>query len=249
MVFPLRRPEDSTLKAGRSRLIVLMSLLAALDIILSPIPIYPYGPSFAAMMKPFDGIVLGPIGGASAAFLGGVIATFIWPGSASLLYATWIPGLVGALGAGMLITRRWYVSFGLLGLIILGFLLHPWGRLVFVLASWDKIVALACIIPASRIVERTLRDRTNLRWLSWSMGTVSFISTELDAATGNLIFLILAQMGLYGPMTPESLPPLFLPYVLIDPAVRLMAGIAAALILVPVLYYSEKANLLRWPLT
>lgn len=223
--------------------------MAALDIILSLIPIYPYGPSIAAIMKPFEGIMLGPFGGAFAAFLGGVIATSIWYASAPLLWATWIPGLVGALGAGMLFTRRWYVSFGLLGLIILGFLLHPWGSMVFIYANWDKIIALASIIPASRIVARTLKDRMNLRWLSWSIGLVSFISTEMDAATGNLIFLFLAQAGLYGPLTPEGLIPLFLPYVLIDPAVRFGVGIAGALILVPVLFTSEKANLLKWPLT
>jgi len=227
-------------KVEHSRLIVFVSLLAALDIILSTVPIYQYGPSIAAIMKPFDGVMLGPLGGAMAALLGGVIATFIWPGSAALLYVTWIPGLVGAIGAGMLFTRRWYVSFALFGLVILGFLLHPWGSSVFIYACWDKVIALASIMPASRIVGRTLKDHTNLSWLSWSVGLVSFISTEMDAATGNLIFLFLAQVGLYGPMTPEVLPSLFLPYVLVDPA---------ALILAPVLYISEKANILKWPLT
>jgi hypothetical protein len=237
------------MKLERSRLIVLVSLLAALDIILSLVPIYPVGPSIAAIMKPFEGIMLGPLGGALAAFLGGVIATFIWPGSAALLYATWIPGLVGALGAGMLFTRRWYLSFALLMAVIVGFLLHPWGSSVFIYANWDKIIALVLIMPASRMVERTLRDRTNLKSLPWSVGMVAFISTEMDAATGNLIFLFLAQAGLYGPMTSEGLLPLFLPYVLVDPAVRLGVGIAAALILAPVLYTCEKANILKWPLT
>lgn len=237
------------MKAEHSRLIAFVSLLAALDIILSIVPIYQYGPSVAAIMKPFDGIMLGPMGGAMAALLGGVIATFIWPGSAALLYATWIPGLVGAIGAGMLFTRRWYVSLILFGLVILGFMLHPWGGSVFIYACWDKVIALATILPASRIAGRALKDRMNLRWLSWGVGLVSFISTEMDAATGNLIFLFLAQAGLYGPMAPQGLLPLFLPYVLIDPAVRLGVGIAAALILVPILHISEKSYLLKWPLT
>jgi len=233
----------------RSRVVILISLFAALDIVLSIIPIYPYGPSVGAIMKPFDGIILGPLGGSMAAFLGGLVSTFIWPGSAALLYATWIPGLVGALGAGFLFTRRWYISFGLLALLIAGFLLHPWGGAVFIYASWDKIVALVCILPASRAAELALRNRTDLRILSLSTGLVSFISTEMDAATGNLIFLFLAQAGLYGPMTPDGLLPLFLPYVLVDPAVRLGVGIAAALMLAPILFTCEKAGLLRWPLT
>jgi len=98
-------------------------------------------------------------------------------------------------------------------------------------------------------MERTLRDRTDLKLLSWSVGLASFISTEMDAATGNLIFLFLAQVGFYGPLTPDGLLPLFLPYVLVDPAVRLGVGVAAALILVPVLFTFERANLLKWPLT
>jgi hypothetical protein len=45
------------------------------------------------------------------------------------------------------------------------------------------------------------------------------------------------------------LPPLFIPYTFLDPAVRTLVGVVCAFVLTPVLVAAEKANLLKWPLT
>jgi hypothetical protein len=43
-----------------TRLVTLVSALAALDIVLAAIPLIPYGPSAGALVKPSEGIFLGP---------------------------------------------------------------------------------------------------------------------------------------------------------------------------------------------
>jgi hypothetical protein len=226
---------------------MLVSSFAALDIVLAAIPLIPYGPSAGALVKPSEGIFLGPWGGMFAAFIGGIVSNVVWPSTAVLGLATWIPGVVGAFGAGMLLKGRWKPVLVLLLAVLLVFFAHPFGPPVFLYANWDKAVALGLAYPAFRLVNRGMRERGSVRALAPGIGLVSFIATEMDAATGNLIFLL--EAGPIFGLTGEMLPSLFIPYTFLDPAVRVLVGVMCALVLTPVLVAAEKANLLKWPLT
>jgi len=116
-----------------------------------------------------------------------------------------------------------------------------------VYANWDKAVALALVYPAFRLVNRGMRERGSVKALMPAIGLASLIATEMDGATGNLVFLL--EAGPIFGLTKEMLPALFIPYTFLDPAVRLLVGVVCALVLTPVLVAAEKANLLRWPLT
>jgi len=242
-----RRIALSGRKPLSTKLITLVSAFAALDIVLATIPLIPYGPSAGALVKPSEGIFLGPWGGMFAAFIGGIVSSVIWPSTAVLGLATWIPGVIGAFGAGMLLKGKWKPVALLLLVILLGFFVHPFGPPVFVYANWDKAIALALVYPAFRLVNRGLRERGSVKALMPVLGLVSFIATEIDGATGNLVFLLEAW-PVFG-LTGEMLPALFIPYTFLDPAVRVLVGIVCALVLTPVLVAAEKANLLKWPLT
>ena len=161
--------------------------------------------------------------------------------------ATWIPGVIGAFGAGMLLKGRWKAVLILFAAILLAFFLHPFGPGVFLYADWDKVVALCMIIPVSMLVRRQLGSRESVKALAPVIGLVSLIATEMDGATGNLIFLLEAE-PLFG-LKKEMLPALFIPYTFLDPATRVLIGIVCALVLTPVLVAAERANLLKWPLT
>jgi hypothetical protein len=230
-----------------TKLLALVSVLAALDIVLEVVPLIPYGPSAGVLVKPSEGILLGPWGGMLAAIVGGIVSSVIWPWTAVLGLGTWIPGVIGALGAGLLLKSRWKTVATLLLIILVGFLLHPFGSSVFLYADWDKMIALGLVYPAFRLVNHGMRQRGNLKALMPAVGLIAFVSTEIDGATGNLIFLLEAQ-PLFG-LTREMLPALFIPYTFLDPAVRLLVGVLCALVLTPVLVAAEKANLLKWPLT
>ncbi len=230
-----------------TRLVTLVSALAALDVVLAVIPLIPYGPSAAALVKPSEGILLGPWGGMFAALVGGIVSNVVWPSTAVLGLATWIPGVIGAFGAGMLLKGRWKVVALTLAAILVGFLVHPFGPSVFLYANWDKAIALVLVYPVSKFATMRMNKRGNVKALIPVIGLVSLIGTEIDGATGNLIFLLEAE-PIFG-LTGEMLPPLFIPYTLLDPAVRLLIAMICALVLTPVLVGVEKANLLKWPLT
>lgn len=230
-----------------TRLITLVSAIAALDIVLTAIPLIPYGPSAGALVKPSEGILLGPWGGMLAAFIGGIISSFVWPSTAVLGLATWIPGVIGAFGAGMLLKGKWKIVLALFAGILIAFFLHPFGPDVFLYANWDKIVALVLIMPVSVVVKRQLGNRGSVKALAPNIGLVSLIATEMDGATGNLIFLLEAQ-PFFG-LSKEMLPALFIPYTFLDPGTRVLIGIICALVLTPVLVAAERANMLKWPLT
>jgi hypothetical protein len=224
-----------------------VSAIAALDIVLTAIPLIPYGPSAGALVKPSEGILLGPWGGMLAAFIGGIISSFVWPSTAVLGLATWIPGVIGAFGAGMLLKGKWKIVLALFAGILIAFFLHPFGPDVFLYANWDKIVALVLIMPVSVVVKRQLGNRGSVKALAPNIGLVSLIATEMDGATGNLIFLLEAQ-PFFG-LSKEMLPALFIPYTFLDPGTRVLIGIICALVLTPVLVAAERANMLKWPLT
>jgi len=234
-------------KPPLSKLITLVCSIAALDIVLAVIPLIPYGPSAAVLLKPSEGILLGALGGPLAAFIGGLISSVIWPATAALGLATWVPGVVGAFGAGMLMKRKWKPVFATMLVILLGFIVHPLGAPVYLYANWDKTIALALIYPVYRFADHRLNERGSVKALMPAIGLIALIGTEMDGATGNLVFLIEA-----GPMiglTAQMLPAMFIPYTFLDAGVRVLVGIVCALVLTPVLVAVEKANLLKWPLT
>jgi len=234
-------------KPPLTKLITLVCCLAALDIALTSIPLVPYGPSAAVLLKPSEGILLGPLGGIFAAFIGGLVSSVIWPSTAVLGLATWIPGVVGAFGAGMLLKRRWKPVAVVMLAILLAFLVHPFGPSIFLYANWDKAIALGLVYPVSRFVNRPLNERESVKALAPAIGLVALIATEMDGATGNLIFLL--EAGPIFGLTAQMLPAMFIPYTFVDAGVRVLVGIVCALVLTPVLVGVEKANLLRWPLT
>jgi hypothetical protein len=234
-------------KRPTTKLIALVSVFAALDIVLAAIPLIPYGPSAGVLLKPSEGIFLGPWGGMFAAFIGGIVSNVIWPSTAVLGLATWIPGVIGAFGAGMLLKGRWKPVTTLLLAILLGFFVHPFGPPVFLYANWDKAIALGLVYPTFRFVNGGMQKRGSMRALMPVIFLVSFIATEMDGAAGNLVFLL--EAGPIFGLTAEMLPALFIPYAFLDAAVRVLVGVVCSLALTPVLVAAEKANLLKWPLT
>ena len=227
--------------------IALVGAFAALDIIMEAIPFIPYGPSAGVMMKPIEGIFLGPLAGLVAAFVGGIVSSLIWPSTAVLGLATWIPGVLGALVSGLLFKKRWKLVVLILAGVLVAFFLHPYGRSIFLYANWDKVIALLLVVPVSRVVNRTLGKAVTIKSLVPMVGFISFIATETDGASGNLVFLFMAG-PIFG-IGPQTLPSLFIPYAFLDAGVRVITGIICALVLSPVLVATRRANLVRWPLT
>jgi hypothetical protein len=147
----------------------------------------------------------------------------------------------------MLLKGRWKAVIVLFTAILAAFFLHPFGPGVFLYANWDKVITLGLIIPVSVLVKRRIGNRGSAKALAPIIGLVSLIATEMDGATGNLVFLLEAE-PLFG-LKREMLPALFIPYTFLDPTIRVLVAVVCGLVLPPVLVAAEKANLLKWPLT
>jgi len=143
--------------------------------------------------------------------------------------------------------RRWKPVAATMFLILLGFLVYPAGPAVYLYANWDKTIALILVYPVFRLSNRRLSERVSVKALMPAIGLIALIGTEMDGATGNLIFLL--EAGPVFGLTPAMLPAMFIPYTFLDAGVRFLVGIVCAIVLTPVLVAVEKANLLKWPLT
>ena len=230
-----------------TKVVSMVCCLAALDIAFTALPLVPYGPSAAVLLKPSEGILLGPLGGMFAALIAGLVSSVIWPATAVLGLATWVPGVVGAFGAGMLLKRKWKPVAVVMFVILLAFLVYPSGLSVFLYANWDKVIGLVLVYPVFRFVSGRLGEREGVKALAPAIGLIAFVATEMDGATGNLIFLV--EAGPIFGISAQMLPSMFIPYTFVDAGVRVLVGIVCALVLTPVLVSVKKANLLRWPLT
>ncbi|MEL7608927.1 MAG: ECF transporter S component [Bacillota bacterium] len=102
----------------------------AASALLPSIPLLGTGGTFsiATALVPLAGVFFGPVAGALCAAIGGFVGQLIAPNTAWLGIATFLIGVVAALAAGLVATKKWYVS---LGLILLGTVLwffHPIGQ-------------------------------------------------------------------------------------------------------------------------
>jgi len=231
--------------------IAIISIFAALDVALGAIP--GWWISWAAIIKPLDGIILGPIAGPYAATLGGLIGNFIWPQTAVLSVFTWVPGILGAFAAGAMIKSGKYplwILVAIIYIVLIGaFYFHPVGNTVALWALYDKVIALALIFPTTKIIKKLKTNESlNVKWLTPALALIAFIGTEIDDITGNVLFMFLELYNLFG-IPPEALPPLYISGALIMPAQRVLVAILATLVAVPLFKVFEKSEVANWPLT
>ncbi|PMB74465.1 hypothetical protein C0195_02705 [Candidatus Bathyarchaeota archaeon] len=231
--------------------IAVTSIFSALDVALGAIP--GWWISWAAIIKPLDGILLGPIAGPYAATLGGLIGNFIWPQTAVLFVFTWVPGILGAFAAGAMIKSEKYslwILVVIIYVVLIGaFYFHPVGNTVAFWALYDKVIALALIFPTTKIIKKLKTNGSlNVKRLALALALISFIGTEIDDIAGNVLFMFLELYKLFG-FKPEDLPPIYMGGALIMPAQRVLVAILATLVAVPLFKVFEKSEIIRWPLT
>jgi len=114
-----------------------------------------------AFMASIFGLILGPYLGALTAFIGALLAWILPPGTPSPTSAVFLPApVINAFVVGLIYTRKWKMAFITLAAVVSAFWLlpptQPWDQFFDVgfYVMWDKILALALVIPAVVLINR-----------------------------------------------------------------------------------------------
>jgi hypothetical protein len=189
-----------------TRQIALTSLFASFYYLFSFLPGIP-APGIAdikiqieACMATVFGVILGPLLGAAATFLGVFIAWILPPGNMSPAGLFFLPAtVINAAVSGFLFNRQWKAAALTLGILILTFWITPpiqpisrfWN--VGVAVVWDKVIALLLIGLLVVLTRRMERNSENNRPQEhpiakpWILPLASIISSTLILGNNFLI--------------------------------------------------------------
>jgi len=234
-------------KTRRSYYVAILASLAALHVVLSYLP-PPVGfRRVSVVMEPLEGIIGGPYLGFLAAATGWVVGRFVRPDAIWIENFFGIAEAVGALGAGFLISRKWYLTAGIYAGLLLAFLAHPLARIMPLWTLWDTYLGFFAVFPAAYLL-RTLRDaKLNAVRLVPVAALVAFVSVELDVIVR---ICLLTVGGLYQALQipVDALPWIFIAGAFQTPIEAAYTVAVVTLVGVPVLIALEKSKILSWPL-
>lgn len=225
--------------------IALIAIFAALYYILSLIT--PYVPAVGlpelkinleALIASVFGLVLGPYLGFSAAFMGAIVAWLLPPGNLSPLGLPFLLApAFNALVVGLIYYKKWKYAFLTFGVLIVVFPLLPPSQplteygYVSALVIWDKIIALALIVPSAIFAKRL----SSPKLLMILYFLLAFIGNQADNMWGADAFAVpVVYNGIYA-LDLATTRFLFTVSPLIYPAIRIIQAIVATIIAVPLI--------------
>lgn len=155
---------------------------------------------------------------------------------------------IGALGAGLLIRKRWWAVSILYGVLLVAFLVHPFARAVPLWTLWDTYLGFAAIFPAAIAVKKMDIKNLDSKVLLAVVALVTFVAVELDAMAR--IFM-LADLGLYETygIPLDAWSTIFIAGAFQTPVESVYSVAIASMVGVPVLIALRVARILDWPLS
>ena len=138
------------------------------------------------------GLILGPIYGPIAAFLGAVVGKMLKGGGFALFFTPLaaVSAFVAAM-IGRSKGRYWWAAAGVEAVLIAGWYVFKTGRIVWYFPLMHVISLLALLILRDRLAGWI--DSEDRRWMITGLLICSFISTVAGHMLGNLIFIVLLE--------------------------------------------------------
>jgi hypothetical protein len=237
----------SRILGKRSTSIAIVCVLAALHIILS-VPPGPVGfRRLSLILEPLEGIIGGPALGFGAAMIGWLGGRVLRPEGFYIENLFGFAEALGALGAGLLITKRWWAVTVIYGVLLASFLVHPFAREVPLWTLWDTYLGILAIFPAAIAIKRTDLGHPNAKTLMPAVALIAFVAVELDAMTRIFMLAVLGLYQLYG-LPSSAWSAIFIAGAFQTPTEAVYSVLIAAIVGVPVLIALRTANILDWPL-
>jgi hypothetical protein len=198
------------------------------------------------IIEPLEGILGGPILGFSAAFVGWLGGRFVRPDAFYIENFFGLAETCGAMGAGLLATRRWLPVMVVYGVFLSAFLASPLARVIPLWTLWDTYLGFLACIPTAILLRRAAPRNAMGRALVIIVALISFVAVELDAITRIFMLAVLDLYQVYGLPT-SAWGPIFIAGAVQTPVeaaytVGLMIAVG-----VPVLTALRKSRILDWP--
>ncbi len=172
-------------KLTGSRSITFVAIFAAMIAVLDSIPMIPgfYGgiwDSWAFILSPLIGILLGPVLGVISVGIGGLTGHLIYfRDPIELIFMLGAP--VGAGVAGLLFQERWRSVFAIYSVFLLGYFITPVTWSLSLLGIWDVLVGFALVLMATVVstINKAGTDYLSSTNLKLILATVIGLETDI----------------------------------------------------------------------
>lgn len=230
-------------KLTGSRSITFVAIFAAMIAVLDSIPMIPgfYGgiwDSWAFMLSPIIGILLGPVYGAISVGLGGLTGHLIYfRDPIELLFMLGAP--IGAGMAGLIFQQRWKSVFAVYSLLLLGYFITPVTWSLSLLGIWDVLVGFGIVLVVT-VISNLNRATNLLSSTSLKLILATVIGLESDILVRIFILIPGQTYWIYYAMPLEALQGLWLIAGIITPIKVILAALATIAIGKSLLSYFQQ---------
>jgi hypothetical protein len=211
-----------------SRTVAFVAIFAAMTAVLDIIPAFGFTSgvwdSWAFLLSPIVGILLGPYLGAISVGFGSFLGHAILPRD-SIEFLFMIGLSFGAATAGFVYQRKWKPVFGIYTAMLLGYFVYPisWGLPLW--GIWDILVTYGIVLVYSIVTPRNIWSNTSERYKLLMLVFCCVIALESDILF-RVFVLVPGQMWwFYYAMTTADLALLWIGAGFITPIKVVMATI------------------------
>ena len=210
-----------------SRTVAFVAIFAAMTAVLDIIPAFGFTSgvwdSWAFLLSPIVGILLGPYLGALSVGLGSFLGhTIYYRDPTEFLFMLGLS--MGAAVAGFVYQRRWKPVFGIYTAMLLGYFIYPvtWGLPLW--GIWDILVGYVILLIYSVATTRGIWSNTSERYTLLLLLFCTVIALETDILF-RVFVLVPGQVHWLLGMTPEILYVIWLIAGIITPIKVVLAAI------------------------
>ena len=238
----------SSILSKKTTSIAVISVLAALHIVLS-IPPGPIGfRRLSIIMEPLEGMIGGPTLGFGAAIVGAIGGRLLRPEGFYIENLFGFAEGMGTLGAGLLITKRWWGASTIYAALLVAFFISPFARVVPLWTLWDTYLGFLATLPAAIVVKRTDLAYPSAKSLVPAIALITFVAVELDAMMRIFMLADLGLYQLYG-LPAGAWSAVFIAGAFQTPVEAAYSVLIASVVGSPVLIALRKAKILDWPVS